>query len=56
MFEDVQFLNKYFTDMRDKIAEDLENIDRYFPADATLEDSKLYTQPHSAQKYREKSS
>ena len=52
MFEDAEFLNKYFTDMRDKIAEDIQNIDRYFPAHATLDHSKLYTSPHTPHKQR----
>ena len=52
MFEDAEVLNKYFTDMRDKIAEDIQNIDRYFPPHATLESSKLYTSPHTPAKQR----
>ena len=48
MFEDAEFLNKYFTDMRSKIKEDIQNIDRYFPLDAGLEGSKLYTSPNTA--------
>ena len=40
--------------MRQKIAKDIENIDRYFPENAVLPDSKLYTSPQTAQKMRRK--
>ena len=48
MFQDQEFLLKYFREMREKIANDLENIDRYFPEDAHLPGSKLYSSPQTA--------
>ena len=47
MFEDEAFLSNYFAEMRDKIAEDLEHIDDYFPPEAGITTSKLYTTPSS---------
>ena len=52
MFEDAGFLNQYFNSMRDKIAEDIENVEQYFPKHAGFYDSKLYKSPHSAEKYK----
>ena len=40
--------------MREKIARDIENIDRYFPEDIIQEGSKLYSSPQTAERHRRK--
>ena len=42
MFEDQEYLKKYFAEMRDKISADLQNVDDYFPAHTHQNPSQLY--------------
>ena len=41
MFEDKDYLTKYFSDMRGQIEDDLENIDMYFPVKKTNNNIKM---------------